>query len=428
MMGVRESPYLVHPVVLTTLDTLGLEALGLAPEDIKNVYKDRSLGHFLFSWGAVWLSEIVMDEVHLMFDSTKSLSFLAAFLRLGIKVFNSRIFSFSATLPSIHLKKLLSSLGKDASKVEIISFSKDHDENFYEERLDKKYRINLLQLSPEDKFAALTKIIDESDFTHALVIFNTVEDAIKFYKQLKVANKILLHSRFTEEDRKKKFEELKLFINGRIRSVIVATQTVEAGVDVSSDLLITEVAPASSLIQRFGRFLRREGEKCANPEKCAYVWYEEEILSQGDRYKVYDRDLTLKTIKSIEVNPEANLHVEHDNVLSKVYSDQDIKIDYKYLDEITTVFTNLTSSKKTLNMLLEKEGSLVRDGALFTAESLEGFRVPVSYDFIKKHCIKEYCPRSVQDALKESLSENGKGAFKVNCNYDPEVGLICQGG
>jgi CRISPR-associated endonuclease/helicase Cas3 len=428
MMGVRGSPYLIHPVVLTTLDTLSLMAVGLAPEDIKNIYKGRSLGHFLFSWGAVWLSDIVMDEVHLMFDSTKSLSFLAAFLRLGIKVFNSRIFSFSATLPSIHLRKLLSSLGKDASKVEIISFSEDHDKKFYEERLEKKYRINLLPLSQEGKFAALTKIIDESDFTHALVIFNTVEDAVEFYKQLKVANKILLHSRFTEEDRKEKFQELKCLINERTRSVIVATQTVEAGVDISSDLIITEVAPASSLIQRFGRFLRREGEKCVDPEKCAYIWYEEEALSEGERYKVYDRYLTLKTVRFIEDNPEANLHVEHDNVLAKVYSEQDIKIDYAYLDDITTVFTNLASSKKALNMLLEKEGSLIRDGALFTAESLEGFRVPVDYNFIKKHCIKEYCPKSVQDALKESLSENSKGAFKVNCNYDPEVGLICQGG
>ncbi|MEZ0345231.1 MAG: DEAD/DEAH box helicase, partial [Infirmifilum sp.] len=34
MMGVRESPYLVHPVVLTTIDTLSLVAVGLSPEDI----------------------------------------------------------------------------------------------------------------------------------------------------------------------------------------------------------------------------------------------------------------------------------------------------------------------------------------------------------------------------------------------------------
>jgi CRISPR-associated endonuclease/helicase Cas3 len=428
MMGVGESPYLVHPVVLTTLDTLSLTAVGLAPEDIKNIYKDRSLGHFLFSWGAIWLSNIVMDEVHLMFDSTKSLSFLAALLKLGIKVFNSRIFSFTATLPRIHLEKLRSSLGEDAGKVELVSFSKEHDTKFYEERLNKKYRINLLSLSAESKHKVLANILNEAEFTHALVVFNTVEDAIGFYKQLKVTSKILLHSRFTEEDRKKKIEQLRSLVEGGERSIVVATQTVEAGVDISSDLIITEAAPASSLIQRFGRFLRREGEKCANPEKCAYVWYEEETPPRGERYKVYDRHLTLKTIKFLEDNPEANLHVEHEKILSKVYSDKDIRIDYAYLDGIVSVFTNLTSPKSALDMLLEKEGSLVRDGALFIAESLEGFRVPVSYDFIKKHCIKEYCPRSVRDALKESLSENGKGAFKVNCKYDSEMGLICQGG
>ena len=43
---------------------------------------------------------------------------------------------------------------------------------------------------------------------------------------------------------------------------LLATQVVEAGLDVSADLLLTEVAPMNSLIQRAGRCARwlRSGE------------------------------------------------------------------------------------------------------------------------------------------------------------------------
>ena len=41
--------------------------------------------------------------------------------------------------------------------------------------------------------------------------------------------------------------------------VIVATQVVEAGVDVSARTLVTELAPWSSLVQRFGRCARYGG-------------------------------------------------------------------------------------------------------------------------------------------------------------------------
>ncbi len=43
--------------------------------------------------------------------------------------------------------------------------------------------------------------------------------------------------------------------------IIVATQVVEAGVDLSAQLLVTDLAPWSSLVQRFGRCARYEGER-----------------------------------------------------------------------------------------------------------------------------------------------------------------------
>jgi len=70
---------------------------------------------------------------------------------------------------------------------------------------------------------------------------------------------------------------------------------IEVGVDLSSDMMIIKISPASSLIQRFGRFLRFDERKGR-----IYIWFEEKLLNSGD-YKVYNGELTRKTSNSIQV-------------------------------------------------------------------------------------------------------------------------------
>lgn len=76
----------------------------------------------------------------------------------------------------------------------------------------------------------------------------------------------LVHSRFRGTEKaawagtflsKEKSAPGQLPPSGRI---VVATQVVEAGVDISAGVLVTELAPWPSLVQRFGRCARYEGE------------------------------------------------------------------------------------------------------------------------------------------------------------------------
>ncbi len=64
----------------------------------------------------------------------------------------------------------------------------------------------------------------------------------------------LVHSRFRPADRAREMEKVTVADDpnphGRI---VVATQAVEAGVDISAAVLFTELAPWASLVQRFGR-------------------------------------------------------------------------------------------------------------------------------------------------------------------------------
>lgn len=124
-----------------------------------------------------------------------------------------------------------------------------------------------------------------------LVMVNTVDRAQNVYRALKKKSSaegnspdiILIHSRFRPVERVK-LNRLLAEIpgssgfpeNGRI---IVSTQVVEAGVDISSSTVVTELAPWASMVQRFGR-LNRYGE-CAEP-RAAWVdigWKNDESLA-----------------------------------------------------------------------------------------------------------------------------------------------------
>ena len=70
---------------------------------------------------------------------------------------------------------------------------------------------------------------------------------------------LLLHSRFRREDRGVIFKQIATVpVNSR-GQVIIATQVIEAGVDISSAMLWMEAAPLPSAVQRLGR-LNRAGE------------------------------------------------------------------------------------------------------------------------------------------------------------------------
>ena len=93
-----------------------------------------------------------------------------------------------------------------------------------------------------------------------LVIVNRVARAQELYhalqKEGRKENLALVHSRFRSPDRA---HHQDLLLKGEGDRIVVATQAVEAGVDVSARVLITELAPWSSLVQRFGR-CNRGGE------------------------------------------------------------------------------------------------------------------------------------------------------------------------
>lgn len=181
----------------------------------------------------------------------------------------------------------------------------------------------------------LDRIVDSaSSGKKVLVVMNTVSSACEIYDLIKDrlaetgvnVDTALLHSRFTLQ-RRKELEGLvteKFMPNrpGRTNNpcIVVATQIVEASLDIDADILFTEPAPADSLIQRMGRvyrrFARSEGRNAPeraniviminsdkNPGKGKSSKKKDEgktdaVLGSG-LGKVYDRDLVALSLVSI---------------------------------------------------------------------------------------------------------------------------------
>ena len=190
-----------------------------------------------------------------------------------------------------------------------------------------------------------------------LVVLNTVDRAIEVFNTIeKEKNRSksrltntdirLIHSRFRPLERNEWRNE---FLNKDAcvpdtDRIIVATQVVEAGVDISAGFLVTELAPWSSLVQRFGRCARRGGR--------AKVIVADFDL-KGDKAKPYEEgDLNAAREALAYLSDVAPLHLEtfeeeeeHVELLPRLYPYEPAHLLLRHeLDELFDTTPDLTGA------------------------------------------------------------------------------------
>jgi len=162
------------------------------------------------------------------------------FVSLGL---NHEDKSHRGVLQKIHAKKSL--------ETATVTLSAESDKKSYAKEL-------ALEVRHAHRPQSLTLVI-LNRVARAQRVFTELEKLTKSKNDPLHAQLALIHARFRPSDRLRN-EDL-LFASdlpdaGRI---VVATQAIEAGVDISATTLVTELAPWSSLVQRFGR-CNRYGE------------------------------------------------------------------------------------------------------------------------------------------------------------------------
>lgn len=128
------------------------------------------------------------------------------------------------------------------------------------QRLEASKTIQEIALDPRRRAPSLASKLLQAHRpgTLTLAMLNTVDQAVATFRSLTsqhpAAEVSLLHSRFRPHDRQRAVDAALAPLNpdgpGRI---VVSTQVLEAGVDISAATMFTEAAPWPSLVQRAGR-------------------------------------------------------------------------------------------------------------------------------------------------------------------------------
>ncbi len=214
-------------------------------------------------------SKVIIDEVQMYSPD------LLAYLIVGLSYISKiggRFAILTATLPGI-VTDLLREQLKDTG----ISF--EQPQPFINDKFIR-HSLNVIN-TPID-----TSIITEKyNGNKILVICNTIKTAQKIYDELinnkefcsKCNNISLFHSKFIKKDRKEKEGDIVKFgkLDCKDSGVWIATQVVEASLDIDFDLLFTELSDINGLFQRMGRCYRNR-----NWDKTGYNCF---VFDGGDK-------------------------------------------------------------------------------------------------------------------------------------------------
>jgi len=295
------------PVTVCTVDHL-LMALTLTRED-----------HHLITFNLANAC-LVIDEADFYDDFTQAN--ILVLLEI-LRYWNVPVLLMSASLPESVLPTY-QNIGYKTDR--IIEDTSDNHRTRFEIKEIRDYS-TVLEL--ED---LLNLCIDKGN---AIIYVNTVDKALLFYEWFKnksVIPIIVYHSRFTELHKKDKETKLVAALgkdaweNGYAKGIAILTQIGEMSINISADIMISEVCPIDRLIQRAGRMCRFDMTKIG--ELFVVVPYKDNMVYSAP-YGEYDRKneywipceaftKTAEIIETITYNAETLI-----KLLNQTYPQQD---------------------------------------------------------------------------------------------------------
>ncbi len=298
-----DDPQLAATLTFATIDQV-LSSFLLAPYSLP-----RRLSNL--NAGAVAASYLVFDEFHL-FDPLSTLPTTLKMLRMlhGIAPFLLMTATFSGDM----LDGLADAL--DAVVVPEDDATRQVMQALPSQKKTRRYRVADRPLCAEAVLAHRC--------SRTLVICNVVDRARALFEALRDhpdrgnTQLLLLHSRFLPEDRQRIEGEIRRLFgeddDGSGSWIVVATQVVEVGLDITCQALHTELAPANALLQRAGRCARYEGE-----EGDVFI-YAETLDAGGETVDLTENVMPYKGQKEEVARTLAEFQVRHGDTLT--FSDE----------------------------------------------------------------------------------------------------------
>ena len=329
-------------------------------------------------------SKLIIDEIQ-AYDP-KAAAIVIKFIEHIVNM-GGKFLLMTATIPSFIQKEIEKRIGEDFKKLNL--FKEDNElANFSKHRIQlivEKYKDGQLSYS-EDLIQEILKKSEENSGSRILVVMNTIKQAQAVFEDLKSVAKEnieirLFHSRFTQSHRIEIEEELAQFIGNNDESrknrrpkILVATQVVEASLDLDADFLYTELAPWDSLIQRMGRILREAHPKNSNLTEIVRNRYK-----QKNDKKFFGNEPTLFDQIESEINIPENVFIIAYNGNNKkeeqiyesgqghVYNEELLYASLKLFENISSIFER-TISENGINEI-KKWNNNKKKKALFEFDS-----------------------------------------------------------
>ncbi len=216
------------PIVACTVDTV----LGIVQNNKRG----------LFAWPALAQSAFVFDEIHAYDDRL-----FGALLRFLRDLPGLPSLLMTASLPKAR-EEALRTLLKDYRGVDLAPIAGPME-------LEALPRYKKTTLENNDPIPLVRETLKNGG--KVLWVCNTVKRVMDAADRNGDCNALIYHSRFKYEDRVQRHKAVIDAFKGDGAALAICSQVAEMSLDLSADLLVTDLATVPALIQRLGRLNRR---------------------------------------------------------------------------------------------------------------------------------------------------------------------------
>lgn len=238
----------------------------------------------------------LIDEIQALTPSMYI--FFAAWLDDFCKKHNSYVVYSSATMPNFNTPEnyteKFKTIFKDYKPPKILL---NQPKKYFHSDVFNRYEIKNLTANSFCISDLKEHIIQQKK--SCLIILNTIADTKVLFNELKDIEKniVLLNTHFVPEDRLKKIEIAKKYLNKHEKIILISTQLIEAGVDISFPIVYRDLCLLPSLIQSAGRCNRIGKKEKGLVYFIELLKHESEKISAHSIYRSNNEKEYLKQLK-----------------------------------------------------------------------------------------------------------------------------------
>ncbi|MTI46538.1 MAG: CRISPR-associated helicase Cas3' [Firmicutes bacterium] len=389
--------FLNYPMILTTHVTIFKYLFGTSKEDI-------------FPLHQLVNSVIVLDEI----QSYKNLIWgeIITFLNCYADALNIKIIIMSATLPNLDELSL-----SKANTVRLIENRKKYFENpIFKNRV----RVDYTLLESEDIIDDLYNHVKENSYTNKkiLIEFISKDSAYEFYNKLKKDKEISCEVELMSgDDNIGERDRIIKKVNDRDSLILVATQVIEAGVDIDMDIGYKNI----SILDSEEQFLGRINRSCKKENSIVYFFKIDETKGIYKHDVRVNKDITLENedIRGILDNKNFNsfYRLVIDRLKGLTNGVNELNIEKFFNNEVKNLsFREVEERMRLINSDDSKISVYLSSDLNIKGEELSGENLWYEYKKLLFEETMDYSERRVK--LSEIRSKMNNFIYEIRWNYD----------